>query len=77
VVSTLATFESSGFILVGTPKSLVYAAYVDKEVLHRRIMDACQTIRNYRGTFQLMWRSMMRHVGACIESHGGHLQHLL
>jgi hypothetical protein len=47
MASTLARFESSGFLPVGTPKALVYAAPVDnEEALHHRIVDACQTIRN-------------------------------
>jgi hypothetical protein len=42
MASTLARFESSGFLRVGTPKSLVYAAPVDnEEALQRRIVDAC------------------------------------
>jgi hypothetical protein len=32
IASTLAGFESSGFLPVGTPKALVYAAPVDNEV---------------------------------------------
>jgi hypothetical protein len=49
-------------------KTLVYAAPVDnKEALHHRIVDACQTIRNYSDIFERMRRSMMRRVEACIE----------
>jgi hypothetical protein len=78
MASTLARFESSAFVPVGTPKSLVYAAPVDNEdALHHRIVDACQTIRNYPGIFERMRRSMLRRVEACIESHGGHFEHLL
>jgi hypothetical protein len=78
MASTLATFESSGFLPVGAPKALVYAAPVDnEEALHHRIVDACQTIRNYPGIFERMRRSMMRRVEACIESYGGHFEHLL
>jgi hypothetical protein len=41
--------------------TLVHAAPVDKEeALHHRILDACQTIRNYPGIFQLLRESMMR-----------------
>jgi transposase len=59
-------------------KSLVYAAPVDnEEALHNRIVDACQTIRNYPGIFERMRRSMMRRVKVCIESHGGHFEQLL
>jgi hypothetical protein len=46
-------------------KALVYAAPVDSEEAHR-IVDACQTIRNYPGTFERMRRSMTRRVEACI-----------
>jgi hypothetical protein len=58
--------------------SLVYATPVDnEESLHRRIVDACQTICNYLGIFEQMRRFMMRCVEECIESHGGHFEHLL
>jgi hypothetical protein len=55
------------FYLWGHLKTLVNAALV---------VDACQTIRNYPGIFERMRRSMMRRVDACIESHGGHFEHL-
>jgi hypothetical protein len=58
--------------------TLVYAAPVDnEEALHNRIEDACQTIRNYPGVSERMRRAVMRHVEACIESHGAHFEHLL
>jgi hypothetical protein len=77
MASMLARFESSGFLPVWTPKTLTYAAPVDnKEALHHRIVDACQTIHNYPSIFERMWWSMMRHVKACIESHG-HFEHYL
>jgi hypothetical protein len=58
--------------------TLVYAVPVDKEeARHHRVMVACQTIRNYPGIFARMLRSMMRRVEACLESHGGHSEHLL
>jgi hypothetical protein len=60
-----------------TPKTLLYAVLVDKEKALHRIVDACQTIRNYPGIFERMRRSMMKHVVACIESHGGPFEHLL
>jgi hypothetical protein len=66
------------FYLLGHQKSLVYAALLDKEeALHHCIVDACQTIRSYPGIFELMRRSMMRRVDACIESHGEYSEHLL
>jgi hypothetical protein len=78
MASTLARFESSGCLRVGTPKTAVYAAPVVNEgALHHRSVDACQTIRNYPGIFGRMWRSMMRRVESCIESHGRHFVHLL
>jgi hypothetical protein len=56
---------------------LVYAAPVDnEEALHHRIVDARQTLRNYPGIFERMRRSMIRRTEACIESHGGHFEHL-
>jgi transposase len=59
-------------------KTLVYAAPVDsEEALHHRIVDACQTIRDYFGIFERMRRSMMTRVEASIESHGGNFDHLL
>jgi hypothetical protein len=73
-----ARFESSGFLPVGIPKTLVYAAPVhNEEALHRRTVDACQTISNCPGVLARMWRSMLRRVEACIKSHGGHSEHLL
>jgi hypothetical protein len=52
MVSTLARFQSSGFLPVGTLRNPC--------VLHHRIVDACQTIRNYPGIVERMPRSMMR-----------------
>jgi hypothetical protein len=46
------------------------------EALDHRIVDACQTIRNYPGIFARMRRSLMRRVEARIESHEGHFEHL-
>jgi hypothetical protein len=67
--------RSPDFYLCGHIKPLVYTAPVDnEETLHHRIVDACQTIRNYPGIFVWMLRSMMRRVEACIESHGGHFE---
>jgi hypothetical protein len=78
MASTLARFESYGFLAVGTPKALVHAAPVDnEEAPHHRIVDACQTIRNYPGIFERMRRSMMRRVEACIKSHGGNSEHII
>jgi hypothetical protein len=73
MASTLARFESSGFLPAGTPKTFVYAVPVDNgDALHHLIVDTCQIIPNYPGIFERMRRSMMRRVEVCIESHGGH-----
>jgi hypothetical protein len=70
MASTLHTrFESSGFLPLGTPKILVYAAPVDNEKEHRTA-DACQTILNWPGIFERTRRSRMRCVDACTESRG-------
>jgi hypothetical protein len=59
-------------------KSLVHIAPVDNAgALHHRIVDVHQTICNYTSILERMWRSTMRHVKACTESHGGHFEHLL
>jgi hypothetical protein len=70
--------SDSCLLPVGHLKPLVYAAPVDnEETLHRRIVDACQTIRNCTHIFERMLRSMTRRVEVwCIESHGGHFEHL-
>jgi hypothetical protein len=76
MASTLARIESSGFLPVGTLKTLVYAAPVDNEkTLHHRNVDACHIIRNCPGVFER--QSAMRHFEACIESHGDHFERLL
>jgi hypothetical protein len=65
------------FYIWGHLRTLVYATRVDnEEALHRRIVDACQTIRNCPGIFERMRRSMRR-VEACIGSHRGHFENLL
>jgi hypothetical protein len=68
---------SLGFYLWEHLTSPVYAAPVDnQEALHHLIVDVCQTIRNYPGIFERMRPSMMRCVEACIESRGGHFEHI-
>jgi hypothetical protein len=54
------------FYLLGHHKTLVYAAPVDNEEAHG-IVDACQTILNYAGIFERMWRSMMRRVEGALN----------
>jgi hypothetical protein len=78
MVSTLASLNPLDVCLWGHLKTLMYAAPVDNEdSLHHGIVDVCQTIRNYPGIFERLRRSTMRRVEACIESHVGHLEHLL
>jgi hypothetical protein len=75
--SRSADLNSLDFYLWGHLKSLVYAAPVDnEEALQRRVVDTCQTIRNYPDNFERMRRSMMRRVEECFDSHGGHFEHL-
>jgi hypothetical protein len=74
MASTLAPLD---FYQWGHLKTLVYADPVDNEEALHRIVDACQTIRNYPGIFERMGRSIMRRVEACTESHGGKFEHLL
>jgi hypothetical protein len=63
------------FYVWGHQQTLVHAAPVgNEEALHYRIVDACQTIRNYPGIFERMRRSMLRRMEACIASHGGHFE---
>jgi hypothetical protein len=69
-------FNPLNFYLWEHLKSLVYATPVD-EALHLRIVDACQTFRNFPGIFERMQRPMMRRVETFIESYGGHFEHLL
>jgi hypothetical protein len=53
MASTLARFKSSGLWKWEHLETLVYATPVDnEEALHRRIVDACQTILNYPGIFE-------------------------
>jgi hypothetical protein len=52
MTATLARFEFSRFLQVGTPKILLHAGPDDdEEALHHRIVAACQIIRNYPGIF--------------------------
>jgi hypothetical protein len=78
MASTLTRFESSDVYLWGRLNTLVHAAPVDNEdALYHRTVDAHQPIRNYPDVFEQMRPSMMRRGEACIESHGGHFEHLL
>jgi hypothetical protein len=56
----------------------VCAAHIDNEMaLNHRSVETCQTIRNYPGIFAGTRRSTTRRVEACIESRGGHFEHVL
>jgi hypothetical protein len=71
-------FNPLNFYLREQLKALVYAAPVDnEEPLHHRNVDTCQIIRNYPGISEWTRRSVMRHVEACVGSHGGIFEHLL
>jgi hypothetical protein len=55
-----ARFESSEILRVVTLKILAYAAPVGKQKAFRhRIVDACQTFRNYPGIFERILLSMI------------------
>lgn len=59
--SMLSRCKSSGLLPLGTHKTFVYAVPVDNDkALHHWIVDACQNIRNYPGTFKRIRRSTMR-----------------
>jgi hypothetical protein len=77
MASTIARFQCSGFLPVVTPKPLVQLLLTKKDALQHSIVDVCQTIRNNPGFFEWMQLSMMRRFETCIESHGGHSEHLL
>jgi hypothetical protein len=63
--SMLSRCKLSGLLPLGIPKAFVYAIPVDNDkALHHWIVDACQTIRNYPGTFKRMRRSNMRRADA-------------
>jgi hypothetical protein len=77
-LGTSSTYKKMEFYLCGHLKPLAYAASVNnEEALHHCIVDACQTIRNCSDIFERIWRSMLRRVEACTESHGEHCEHLL
>lgn len=62
----------------GHLKSLVYAQPIpDIETLRQRIIDSCNTIRNQPGIFERVRGSMQRRMHSCINSNGGHIEHLL
>jgi hypothetical protein len=59
-------------------KPLVFSAPIEnKETLHRRFFDACQTIHNRRRTCESLQQSMIRRVYACGDLVGEHSERLL
>jgi hypothetical protein len=54
------------FYLWGHLKSPVYTAPFEDEIFHEHIFDACQTLRNRPGTFEMLWKSRSDVVHACI-----------
>jgi len=66
------------FYLCGHLETLVHSAPIENEgTLHQRIFGACPTIRNGAGTFDRVRQPMIRPVHACMDSGGGHSEHLL
>lgn len=66
------------FYVWGHLKTLVYERPIDtRDDLLRRIIDACETIRNTYGIFERVRQSMTRRVDACIRENGRHIEHLL
>jgi hypothetical protein len=65
MASTLARFESFGFLHVRTPKTLVYAAPNDiGEALHHLTVDVCQNIRICPGNFERNGRAVAQRLDA-------------
>jgi hypothetical protein len=75
---TRQILNSLDFYLWGHLKTLVYAAPVDNGVaFHNRIVDSCQTVRNYPSISEQMRLSIIRNVEAYTESQGGDFEYLL
>jgi hypothetical protein len=59
-------------------KTFVCEAPLDsEEALQHRIVDACQTIRNYPGIFEWIQWPMTRRVEVCVIYYREHFEHLL
>jgi hypothetical protein len=75
---SLCELSSSDFYMWGNLKTLVCSSPIgNEETHHRRIFDACGTIRNRLGTFERVRRSMIRHVHAYIDLVEVYFGHLL
>jgi hypothetical protein len=66
-------FNPLNFYLWGHLKTIVYAAPVDNEPSH---CGCLSDHPNYSSIFAQMHLSVMRRVEACIECHGGIVEHL-
>jgi hypothetical protein len=67
MASTLARFQSSGFLPVGTPKIPCLRSFCrQEEALHHSIVDARQSISNNRGFFGRMQQFLMRGIEALL-----------
>lgn len=56
-------FNLLDFYIWGHLKPLAYSARIEnEETLHRRISEACQTIRNGAGTFEMVRQCVIRRV---------------
>jgi len=56
----------------------VHSAPIGNErTLHQRILNVYESIPNRPGTFKRVRQIMSRRVRACIDSSGGHFEHLL
>jgi hypothetical protein len=75
MASTHTWLESSGFLPVGTPKSTC-SPVDNEEALHHRIVDACQTVRNYPGIYEQMTAVCDDMCWGVLKSHR-HFEHLL
>jgi hypothetical protein len=56
----------------------MYSATIEnEETLQQRILFACHSIRNLPGTLEMVQQSTIVCVYMCIDSGGGHFEHLL
>lgn len=62
---------------MGTLKTVHLAPIGNERTLHQRILNVYETIPKRPGTFTRVRQIMIRCVRACIDSSGGHFEHLL
>lgn len=66
------------YFLWGTLKSKVYSSPLDsEEELHRRILNAANSLKNNAQTMQRVQFNFLRRINLCIEENGGHFENLL